>query len=310
MLNRLFPTLTLSLLFITGYTQNQVTDSTATCVAYWKKGDVKNLTILKTSTTNQDGKPITTKASCQAIMTVLEESETGYKIKWQYKTDNSSQELSAFEKFNILLTNLTLIYTVKETGDFDSLVNYQEVKKFLTTSIDELLKQPKYKDPEFKKYFAQLRPIIENRIAIEGVLMKDIKVLHSPYGVEFNLNNPQVFETELPNIFGGAPFPAITTLSLLKLEASKDWARIGISQTVDKEKSAVILKEILIKIASPVRSDAKEGIEKSGIDSIELSDNYEYDLSLSDGWMNKISFTRVVKVKDIQKTETTAIQFK
>jgi hypothetical protein len=311
MLNRLLPTLALSLLLSSGFTQNTVTDSSATCVAYWKKGDVKTVTINKTSINYKKTKPPeTTKATCKAIMTILEESETGYKIQWQYKVDNSAPGISDLSKFNELLTNLKIIYTTSETGAYDSLVNYEEVKKFMSTTLNEIGKLKKYESPEFQKFLDQFKTLLENRQGIEGFLMKDINVLHSPYGIEYDKKHPQVFESELPNIFGGEPFPAVVTLSLLKLDATNNSAKIRILQTIDKEKSAAILKEILIKLATPIRADAKEGIESAGIDSIELNDSYEFDLSLNNGWMKKVLFTRLINVAGSKKTDITEIIIK
>jgi hypothetical protein len=114
-------------------------------------------------------------------------------------------------------------------------------------------------------------------------------------------------DSEIPNIFGGKPFPALLTLSLLKLDASKDFARISIDQDLDKQRATALIQEAIVKLAATVDSTAKDKIK---LETMEISDHMEYDLALSDGWIKKAVLKRTAKTPGIQKTEITEILIK
>src|SRR5688572_15866406 len=63
--------------------QNIVTDTSATCVAYWQKGDVKNLHITKMSRTLESGiQKSFNRHSYGATISILDASDTSYTIEW------------------------------------------------------------------------------------------------------------------------------------------------------------------------------------------------------------------------------------
>src|SRR5688572_28392439 len=114
------------LLFTTAYTQNTITDTSSTCIAYWKKGDVKELMIRKAGSSMQNGKEKDRSASLYyATITILDSTAKGYKVQWQYKPA-TVQDTSAMGKLNNLFLNLKIVYATSETGGFDSLINYDE----------------------------------------------------------------------------------------------------------------------------------------------------------------------------------------
>ena len=247
------------LLSIAGFSQNVVSDTSATCVAYWRKGDVKNIEITKTSRTLNAGKEKrSTQSSYGAIITVLDATDKGYVLQWQCKPGKDDQKYSFRDDvLNELYLNLKVIYTTDETGMFDSIVNYSEIRKFIDASIDAIGKEMGATS-DSSKALDLIRGIFATRQSIEQLAMKDISLFHSPYGVEYSLRHPQSIDTEVPNFLGGEPFPAIVTLGLRKVDKKNDRANIYIRQKLDKEKTAAIMNKVLDKTASSLNKTFKE----------------------------------------------------
>lgn len=292
----------LLLLLMTASAQNVTTDTSATCVAYWSKGDVKTFLITKTSVNYRSGKETKRSESIyESVMTVVDSTEIGYIIEWQCKPVKAS---TTDDIVTQMLDQFKIVYSTTETGGFDSLINYEEVKKYIQQATKLALSATNEK-PEVKNGVQQLMTALESRQAIEGIILREISAYHSPYGIEYSSRNPQVADAELPNIFGGDPIPAILTLALAKLDKRNDLAVISIDQKMDKEKAGDFIKDMLTKLGAPasVINDKKFG-------SIDIHDNYLYDLTLSDGWIKKVVSKREVKFMDMRKIDTCEIKIK
>lgn len=294
------------LLLLTAHAQNTATDSTAPCVAYWRKGEVKNLVIKKTSITMDAGKEKKASSSThEATLTVLDSTEKSYTLEWKYKP-NKKSEIPELETFNNLLTQLKVIYSVTETGAYDSLINYEELKKYISEMLDELSKLSDNKK-DMSATLTQYLPLLKSKEGIESIFLKDIQTYHAPYGIEYSTKEPQTYETELPNVLGGDPFPAVVTLTLNKVDIPNDLAVIDISQDVDKEKAVKLMKEFFVRLSKAQNKPLPEG---EILTSMEIQDHYQYDLVLSDGWIRRMFTKRIIKIRDMDKTETCEITIK
>jgi hypothetical protein len=306
MIRKILIVMGLLALFMTGHAQNVTTDTSATCVAYWSKGDVKKFLVTKTSVKYQAGKETErTEGTYETVMTVKDSTEKGYTIEWQCKPVKAGNTNSPGDVVNVLLDQLKIIYTTSETGAFESLINYEEVKKSIQESTKLILGNVN-QTPEIKKVVQQIMTAFESREAIENVILREISAYHSPYGIEYSSRNPQVAGAELPNIFGGDPIPATLTLALAKLDEPKDLAVISIDQKIDKGKAGDFIREVFIKLGAP--ADVVNDDKKFG--SIDIHDNYQYDLTLSDGWIKKVVSKREIKLMDMRKVDICEIKIK
>jgi hypothetical protein len=296
----------LLLVLMTAGAQNVTTDSSATCVAYWSKGDVKKFLITRSSVKYEAGKETgRTQSTYESVMKVIDSTEKNYTIEWQCKPVKAGSSTDAAELVTHMLDQLKIVYTTSETGGFESLINYEEVKKYIQNATSQVLNAGNQK-PEVKKAVQEFMKAFQSREAIESVVLREISAYHSPYGIEYSSRNPQVADAELPNIFGGDPIPAILTLALKKLDEPKDLAVITIDQKIDKEKAGDFLKDMLRKVGAP---DSVVNA-KGKFETIDIHDIYEYDLNLSDGWIKKAVSKREVRFMDMRKIDICEIKIK
>lgn len=299
----------------TAYAGNRVTDTTATVVAYWSEGDVRDV-VVRHDKTKTSGNGQTTRESVRynATFRILEETEESYTIEWTYG------EFEIEEVSNPLLATLAgisegmkIIYRTDELGTFKELVNWEDVRRYVELGIDEAEKALREKlgdNPEAGAYvdqfMAQFRELFSTREGIENTLT-EIQLCHEPFGLEYTLNERLSGDTLLPNVFGGDPIPATIEVEMTELVPDENHARIVISQRVDEEKARDMVYEFVKKLAEqsgqPLPDDAELPV-------LFISDHKEYDIELSDGWVRKVYFERNIKSGPASKVETYEITMK
>lgn len=292
---------TLILLSFSVHSQNIPTDSSVTCVAYWKKGDTRQIFITKTLQKWKKGSVTESgTARYKAILRVLDSTSTGYKMEWTYvKPDGADNAGAGLED---LFFNQKIIYTTDDVGIFDSLANYQQILKLVEASID-LLKKQSVKKPGTDSVMEIVKSVFNSRESIENFLLQEINLLHSPYGTEYLLAK-QNYPTALPNIFGGEPLPAILSLYKISHDLKKDQARLAIDQELDQQAGAQLIRDMIKKFTSG------EELDEDLPSALIVSDHMEFDMQLSTGWMQRVHMTREVKYGDSRKREVYEIVLK
>src|SRR5690349_2140348 len=194
--------------FLTATAQNVVTDTSATVVAYWKKGDKKTFVLDKIIEKKSKEKHVVDSAKFELTVTVMEESDKGYTLEWRYKLlalpKPPGMEIPGIES---LCNNLRILYTTDENGTFQEVRNLDEMISMLGKSYDLLLKSSNY-PKEYEPFMNELKKMVSTKESVENLMMKDVQLFHQLYGAEYNTRK-QEEDVELMNVFGGDPYPAV-----------------------------------------------------------------------------------------------------
>jgi hypothetical protein len=282
------------------YSQNTYTDSSVTCVAYWKKNDIRTFTIAKYEEKKLDQtRSEVNLVTYDVTIRVLDSTKDGYTLEWKQGNVNIKGMDSAGNALaGKLLSGVKFIYSTEEVGAFKELLNWQEVRDFYVNML--------------KMQFSKDRPdsisrsIIENMISslsskesVEAIMIKEVQLLYNPFGVEFP-KRAMSAETELPNMLGGQPFPAILTFSMGSLDVKNNLATVLLTQEVDKQKG----KSILLNLIQQMSRGASMNEINSMIDKVEITDKISLTFHLATGWQSRITYVRIVDLgKGYQKTQ-------
>lgn len=287
--------------------QNIATENSAPVVAYWQKTDKKKLSITRTTKKTEAGKtPVFNTNTCEAQLQIIDSTAEGYTIEWTYKDAGSAaKNVPELSGITSLFTNLKIIYKTDDVGSFKELVNYEDVKKFLFNSMDALFQLAKDTSgiamvkKEFQKIFS-------SRESLQQLLLRDISLYHTAYGVEYSLT-PQTGETTLPNFLGGEPWPAQLSLKLSQLKAKEDFAQVQMIQEIDQVKAAEIMKQFIAKMAA---TQGKELPKDALPSTLMIKDHTEFDIVLSTGWIKRAYMKRMAQTGDFEKVDTYEIVMK
>lgn len=276
--------------------QNIVTDSSATVVGYWQKGDVANFTLTQVKEKYENKKLLMSGSSTSQVeIKVLYANKDSYILNWKYgdiKINGEQPQDEAVKEFASLTKGINFIYKVSELGEFQELVNWAEVQASVLKIIDKLIE--KSSNPNLQPSLTQARKVFSSKESIEMLIMKDIQLFHSVYGGEYLLKQKLAGETELPNILGGNPFPATVEVELYELDQKKSTCKIRVLQVIDKQKAADEINAWL----------KKNGQSKTNNPNpIDITDKTEYEIELERGWINRYIHTRTAEVNGMKNVE-------
>lgn len=287
--------------FISGG-QNRITDTSATCIAFWKNGENRVLQILhgkeKYDSLKQRSK---TTVSYEAHIKIIDSTATGFTIEWVYKNFTSSDlnEQSSGE-VNTIMEGLKILYKTDDVGSFSELLNWQEVRDFYFNTLEKSLGS-KPENKATTSALNQVKAMFQSKENIEAVLIREIQLYHTPYGTEYSLRG-ETIETALANISGGAPFPAKIIIKLNELNPEKDYCYVSLNQTIDKEKAGPIIIELLKHVGGSSTKDAD--INKKDIENMEISDLNEFVYSINTGWLSRVIYKRTATISNTKQIET------
>ncbi|MBK7376256.1 MAG: hypothetical protein IPJ02_12040 [Chitinophagaceae bacterium] len=296
---------TYSLLLVSAYNshaQNRITDTTATCIAFWENKETHVYHITHIKEKSESGKTKTkAEASYEAHIKIIDSTADGFTVEWVYKNFTApGQPETVLSSLNTLMEGLKVVYKTDDVGSFSELLNWQEIRDFSIGNYELAIKN-KNQDKEFVAALNQVKAIFQSKENIENLLIKEVRLFHSPYGMEYSTQG-MVTETKLPNALGGEPFPATITFRAEEINKDNDHCKVIMNQEIDKRKAGPIIAAMLKKLSpSPIRDE--ETMRKQ-VKDMEISDLNEFTYAISSGWLKKIRFKRVSSLGNLKQTET------
>jgi|GEM_PF-3397336 len=283
---RSFSLLAFSLFILSnGNAQNSITDTTATVLAYFKKGDSAKYSLTIAHERYQDGKKYSTASLVYDLnISIADETDSNYIIYCTYSKIKANEGAGG----NPIVINIgrvvegaTFKYSTDAGGQIKRLLNYNEVSSFMNKTLVELTKTSD--DKRVQLVFEQKKKALATEKGVQELLMKDAQLLHAVYGNRYTLQKKITAETLLPNFLGGSSFPAIFTIEMTNLDTLHKTCTIIFDQALDIVKIKKELTDFL---------DKKEMLPHSQLPGMDISDHYSFDVDLVTGWMNKILYTR------------------
>ncbi len=285
----------------TSVAQNRTTDTSATCMAFWKNKEARVYHIIHGKEkygTSREKK--LSEVSYEAHIRILDSTLTGYTIEWVYKNykmaGTTEQTLNSV---NTLMEGLKIIYKTDDVGSFTELINWKEVRDFYIASYEKATTKLS-QDKEYIAALNQVKTIFQSKENIEAVLIKEVQLYHTSYGAEYTFAGSEM-ETLLPNVTGGQPFPAKIIIKLDELNTKKGLCRISLNQVIDKGKAGPIIAAMLKKLSASVETDEAE--IQNQIKDMEISDVNEFSYSLNTGWLSRVYFKRTSNVGGYKQVE-------
>lgn len=280
--------------------QNVTTDSSATFVGYWKEGD-EQLFKVNISKEKYKNRSLVSRdtISYPVKIRILEATEEEYLIEWRYIGFNPLAIIKSSPVETSLTTVSSIIYKTDKTGAFTELVNWKEIK----SSIEQELAKMLQRNPsnQMKAMMDQMFSLYSDREKIEAIAIREVQLYHSPFGAEYIVGRKLKGESQLPNVFGGEPFPSVLTAELIDINKLENRATLAGSQEIDRAKATQIIADFVRKLTS---SDAKE----NNIPALEINDVSRFVIELNTGWLTEVYFQRIVHAADLKNVDTTEIE--
>lgn len=295
-------------LFLFSNSQNRFRDTSSTCIAFWKKGEEKSYLITHIKEKTKGGKlEPQANISYVAKIAILDSFKTGYKIQWIFTL---SEKFKAENPFLIGLMpafeDMKLVYLTTETGMFKELINWQEVKDAYITMFEMGVKDKT--DSSYLAGISKTKELFNSREMVEGTLIREIKMFHSPFGYEYSTNEKNI-AIELPNPFSKDDLlPGSEISKIVEINPKSDYFKLLTKQVIDTSALRKLLESMYVKLNLP-----KEEIVKNINDllsTMKIDDSNEYKITLSSGWPERFNYSRIVNIENSEQIETYVFELK
>ncbi|HYH05116.1 MAG TPA: hypothetical protein VEC37_18645 [Bacillota bacterium] len=163
-----------------------------------------------------------------------------------------------------------ILYQVGVDGEFMGIQNLEAIQKLMEKMIDVLFGEQS--DETVLQLKANMKQKMLSREFIENTITEEIKSLCDLYGLELEVNEPIAFETELPNILDGRPYPARFLVELTEYNQATGLCKGQIKVNPIPEKFTQITAETLQNLTGQ-KIDPK--ILKQL--SLSITHSFEYD---------------------------------
>lgn len=286
--------------FAAGFTvaaQNRLTDTSATCVAYWKNKEKKVYVVNHAKEKKEDNKLQSQVAySYEAHIIITDSTEEGYTLEWKNRNYQSDDPNISY--LNTFFKDLKFVYKTDGTGSFLELLNWEEVREVYLNLA--MLSIPKDNDTA-QAILEKTKALFGTQEAVENTLIKDVQLFHTFFGNEYGTRK-QVVETTLPNAFGGQPIPALHSIQVTRLQKADPTYTVRATQEVDRINGATFINELMQHFGIPAAQNDKELQEL--FNNFGMNDETEMDLQINSGWPARLQFKRIAKMMNILQTET------
>ena len=280
--------------------QNRLTDSSATCIAYWKNKEKKVYVVNHIKEKQEGNAPLTrTSYTYEAHIAVMDSTGEGYTLQWQNRNYYSKDEPGVAE-LNALFENLKVLYKTDGTGTFLELVNWEEVRDFYL----DLARLSLPKNDTADAIWEKTKALFQTRRAVEGTLIKDVQLFHTFFGSEYGTRKLTA-ETKLPNAFGGDPIPALQTVQITRLQKTSLTYTVRTTQVIDQKNAMAMIKDIMKHFGAPEPKTMQEA--ETLLSNFNISDDAEMELQVKTGWPVSLQSKRSARAMNVFQTE--ACQF-
>ena len=300
-------TITCLAISLAGFSQINSSDTSASCVAYWKKGERKVLSIIHNKESYESGESKSNGAfAYQADVLILDSTSQGYKIQWTFHLPDLLKKTHPLLADSLpVFEGMKMVFTTSQTGAFTELLNWQEVKDTYIKMME--LSLPKNLDTVAQSAIAQSKALFNSKEMVEASMINEIRLFYFPYGFKFTTRETKA-NAEFPNPFADEPLPAVQTYQITELRPKQDYFKLVVKQDIDKVAAEKILDGLLRKMNVPQDSSAVEA--KKMLSSLEIKEYREYYIFQSTGWLKNVIYKKTAKNTQINQTDSYLIEMR
>jgi hypothetical protein len=242
---------------------------------------------------------------------VVSASKDAYAIAWtsgETRFDDPGQaENPLIQRVANLLKGYRIILELDSRGAIKGVQNWNELREASVKLLDALADELKAAGIDRATVAGtrdQVASMFETKQQIEQLATREAQLFFMPLGIEFKGDKPVEFEDELPNPFGGAPFPSRARFALKEVDSKHRLAKVTWTQTVASEDARRIMEKTLKELAQRM---GKAVPDADLLTTLTLEDAAEFSVELSSGWIQSFTHRRVTKAERMLQEDLIAV---
>ena len=233
---------------------------------------------------------------------VLEASTDGFVLAWEMgdtAVDYAALALPDGTWEELLeLSEIRMVYEAGPSGEYLGILNLDEVKDKMEQLIDFLVEAGGIGPEEVE----QFREIALSDEAIQVTAAQDLILYHSLYGLRIDATTTEVWDTSLPNVFGGEPFPATQTTEVITPQDPNGCVLVTVTVEPEEAEFMEILFETLAALG-PTPSPE----ELAEMESFHIVNRLEFIYDPGTGQINRATRSLEISTPDHHQSEIVSL---
>jgi hypothetical protein len=284
--------LLLLLLFAFGkpaYAQINPDDSTAQILANWRLGDKLEYHMVNDKYRVENGDTSLRRTLHFDIEVVITDSTAdSYIMEWRYiRPDLAGIDDRVIIDYLELYKNHKVVIRTDEYGNFLAVENWEDIRDSIQQGVKNLLLSSQTPNTLMT---SEIGPMVGSRAAIENGLLRDIRTFFTFFGQNQKLGESVLYETKVPNLFGGTAFDAELEIRLDDINFDEQTALYRQWQTADPDQVAVSVAQFLRDNAT--RIEKKEVTDPDFVPLAAIEERTAARIHVPTGWVMESAFIR------------------
>ncbi|MCO5206216.1 MAG: hypothetical protein M9928_14370 [Anaerolineae bacterium] len=197
-------------------------------------------------------------------------------------------------------------YETNEYGDVVAVRNWEEIARLMQQSLEMvagMLRDAGLSEAEIAEMEALISPMFASQEQVEAFAMESIQLYHLAYGWSpLEQGSPIIYDSQLPNPFGGEPFPALGELALINGDFGEGVVLLHWKQSVDPQFVRQIMMQTLVDMAMWMGNDPPT--ESDLPDPFVVEDYAEIVFDVESSWNRSLYYVRKIEVGTSLRTDS------
>jgi hypothetical protein len=286
--------------------QISVKDSTVQVIGYWSILEKQSYNI-SYEKLKIKGKDTVSRElmKYEVDVKVIDSTKNSYTTEWFYKNFRIDTKNELVKKLTSLSNDISVLIKTDELGSFVEVVNWKNVRDYLSKATEELKKE--LKDvPNSEKIIDEIKNIYSSKESVEANAIKDAIQFYSFHGAKYKLGEEVKGNIAVVNNFGKKPFDTDVKFSLDEINSEDGNSVIRMKQVVNTEQLTEETYNYLKKIAA----FGKNIPDRKEFPSLTNETSTASRIHGATGWIIYSIETKEIKAEETTNSEERIIEIK
>lgn len=267
----------------------------------WKKGDKVVYEMARSrKKTLGDKAPAAATSKADLEIEVLEAREDGFAVTWKtgeltFDTPAAKGAEAIAQRIASPTSGLGVVFELDDHASIQRVRNWKEVQEASRKTVDVICAEMERAGVDSKVIAAtraQAAALCADEASVQSLCTREAQVFFMAIGAELQRDRPIEFDDQLPNPFGGAPFPCKGRFSLAGVDRKSGVATVDFAQTLSPADTRRIMEETLKALA---QRTGREPPDAEALKSLTIEDSAQFAIELATGWPRTITHKRVTR---------------
>lgn len=310
-MNKTLLVIALILSFSVNIYSQALTDSTIAMISFWSLGDKAIYEFKQVEDKLSKGEKTLKTTTYDVIMTIVDSTESGYSVKWEYENHKIDYELEQFEKGLMeICEGISVKYKTNELGEFENIENWEEMKNIADEAFNNWISEKKdLPDSISVGLKNMLLAMFESEQQI-NYWARDLQFFHYLYGVNLSRTVPFEGIKHYTNPFINKTMEGTQKIEVVAVDEENLIAQIKVKSGIDGDKAKALMIDFVKHNMERLGIKDENEIKEEHIPNYAVTEEIDCIYDIQTGYILKGSYSKLTRLNDDYKLTTYEYELK